>query len=104
MEQYAVYENEGAGKKAYPYLLNIHHPFADKFSYTLMIPLIPLDRLQSLPPANLCPIITIETRQYVVMTHMMGGVSPREVGQCARQLDAEIYEIRDAFDFLLNGI
>lgn len=104
MEQYAVYENEGAGKKAYPYLLNIHHPFADKFSHTLMIPLIPLDRLQALPPTNLCPIITIDIRQYVVLTHMMGGVSPREVGEYVRQLDAEIYGIKNAFDFLLNGI
>ncbi|RJT43590.1 CcdB family protein [Rahnella woolbedingensis] len=104
MDQYAVYENKGGGKAAYPFLLNIHHSSASGFGNTVMVPLVPLARLMDSPPKKLCPLLKIEHQQYVVMTHMLGGVKSREIGDQVRQLDGEIYEVKNAFDFLLNGI
>lgn len=104
MEQYAVYENKGDGKVAYPFLLNIHHSAASGFGNTVMIPLVPLLELIDFPPKKLCPLLKIEQEQYVAMTHMLGGVKSREIGDQVRQLDGETYEVKNAFDFLLNGI
>ena len=104
MVQYAVYENKGGGKAVYPILLNIHHTSASGFGNTVMVPLVPLARLADLPPKKLCPLLKIEHQQYVAMTHMLGGVKSQEIGDQVRQLDGEIYEVKNAFDFLLNGI
>ncbi len=38
------------------------------------------------------------------MTHIPSGILPQEIGDQIRQLDGEIYEVKNAFDFLLNGI
>lgn len=104
MDQYAIYTNKGGGKAAYPFLLNIHHPSALGYHHTVMVPLIPLTRLIDFPPKKLCPLLKIQHQHYVAMTHMLGGVSPKEIGEWIKQLDGEIYEVKNAFDFLLNGI
>lgn len=94
----------GGRKAAYPFLLNIHHPSAVGYHHTVMVPLIPLTRLIDFPPKKLCPLLKIQHQHYVAMTHMLGGVSPKEIGEWIKQLDGEIYEVKNAFDFLLNGI
>ncbi|MGC6388069.1 CcdB family protein [Ewingella sp. S1.OA.A_B6] len=104
MDQYAIYENAGGGKAAYPYLLNIHHPLAKGYGNSVMVPLVSLARFADFPPKKLCPLLKIKHQHYVAMTHMLGGVPQREVGKWVRQLDGEIYEVKNAFDFLLNGI
>jgi toxin CcdB len=48
--------------------------------------------------------LRVRHQPYVAMTHMLGGVHSKEIGQCIRRLDGEIYEVKNAFDFLLNGI
>lgn len=103
MEQYAIYQNKGGGKAAYPFLLNIQHPCAE-FSHTVMVPLVPLAGLSALPPQKLCPLLNIQHQRYAAMTHMLGGVPSREVGIWVRHLDDEVYDVKNAFDFLLNGI
>ena len=104
MEQYAVYENKGGGKAVYPYLLNIHHPSAEGWGNTVVVPLVPLDKLCDLPPKKLCPLLKIRQQPFVAMTHMLGGVRSKEVGRCIKKLEGEIYEVKNAFDYLLNGI
>lgn len=104
MEQYAVYENKGGGKVVYPYLLNIHHPLAEGWGNTVVVPLVPLSKLSGLPPRQLCPLLKIQDQRFVAMTHMLGGVRARDVGKRVKHLDDEIYEVKNAFDFLLNGI
>jgi toxin CcdB len=61
MEQYAVYENKGGGKAAYPFLLNIQHPLADGFNHTVMVPLVPLEKLDAFPPKKTLPLIASST-------------------------------------------
>jgi len=104
MEQYAVYENKGGGKAAYPFLLNIQHPLVEGISPTVMVPLVPLVKLTTFPPKKLCPLLRVEHQSYVAMTHMLGGVHSCEVGERVSRLDGEIYDVKNAFDFLLNGI
>lgn len=104
MDQYAIYENRGSKNRAYPYLLNVLHPLASGYGDTVMVPLAPLARMSISPPKKLCPLLNVQHKHYVLMTHIPGGIPPREIGACVKQLDGEIYEVKNAFDFLLNGI
>ncbi|MDF1892453.1 cytotoxin [Rahnella sp. Lac-M11] len=104
MEQYAIYKNIGVKKAAYPYLLNVLHPAASGFGNSVMVPLVPLARMTNSPPKKLCPLLKVQHKHYVLMTHIPGGIPPREIGDHVMQLDGEIYEVKNAFDFLLNGI
>ncbi|MFU2314826.1 CcdB family protein [Rahnella sp. PCH160] len=104
MEQYAIYENKGSKKRAYPYLLNVLHPLASGYGDTVMVPLVPLAKMSIYPPKKLCPLLKVQHKHYVLMTHIPGGIPPSEIGEWIKQLDGEIYEVKNAFDFLLNGI
>ncbi|MDH2897622.1 CcdB family protein [Rahnella variigena] len=104
MEHYAIYKNMGDRKAAYPYLLNVLHPAASGFGNTVMVPLVPLARMTISPPKKLCPLLKVQHKHYVLMTHIPSGIPPQEIGDQVRQLDGEIYEVKNAFDFLLNGI
>jgi toxin CcdB len=42
MEQYFAYANEGNGKKAYPWLINMQHPVANVMKHVLVAPAVEL--------------------------------------------------------------
>lgn len=104
MEHYAIYENKGKRKGAYPFLLNVLHSAASGYGNAIMVPLVPLAKMSMHPPKKLCPLLKIQHKHYVLMTHIPGGIPPSEIGDWIKQLDGEIYEVKNAFDFLLNGI
>ncbi|WP_413530296.1 CcdB family protein [Rahnella inusitata] len=104
MEHYGIYENRGRRKSAYPLLLNVLHPAASGYGNAIMVPLVPLAKMSMQPPKKLCPLLKIQHKHYVLMTHIPGGIPPQEIGKCIKQLEGEIYEVKNAFDFLLNGI
>lgn len=35
MHQYCAYENQGKGKQAYPFLINLQHPVANALRYEM---------------------------------------------------------------------
>ena len=45
MEQYFAYENEGKGKTAYPWLINMQHPVANVMKHVLVAPAVELSHL-----------------------------------------------------------
>ena len=53
MEQYFAYENEGKGKTAYPWLINMQHPVANVMKHVLVAPAVELVHLGGIqPPAK----------------------------------------------------
>ncbi|WP_165460802.1 CcdB family protein [Atlantibacter sp.] len=104
MEQYVAYENRGAGKIVYPFLISMQHPVATVLKHVLVIPVIDLARLNtSSPPAKVCPVVTLAGNQYIAMTHMMAGIPVKELGEAIGDLSLYRTELRDAVEFLLNG-
>lgn len=104
MDQYVAYQNRGAGKEVYPFLIAMQHPVANVLKHVLVIPVIELVRLNgSSPPAKVCPIVTIGRQQYIAMTHMMAGIPAKEMGDAVADLSLYRPVLRDAVEFLLNG-
>lgn len=104
MEQYCAYENAGAGKKVYPWLINMQHPVANVLKHVLVAPVIELEKLAgSHPPAKVCPVVQIAGKPCVVMMHMMSGISAKEIGERVADLTDKRASLRDALDFLING-
>ena len=104
MEQYFAYENEGNGRKAYPWLINMQHPVANVMKHVLVAPAVELSLLGGIrPPAKVCPVVEIAGKPCVVMMHMMAGISPKELGERVADLTQNRASLRDALDFLNNG-
>ena len=53
---------------------------------------------------QLAPILTIDGKQYVMLTPQLAGVSTRELGQSIGNLAAERAVIIAALDLLITGI
>lgn len=104
MEQYCAYENTGSGKSVYPFLISLQHPVAAVLRHVLVAPVIALSQFpDEVPPAKICPVVSIGGQTYVVMMHMMTGIPVKNMGHCVGDLTANRAELRDAIDFLLNG-
>lgn len=104
MEQYFAYENEGKGKTAYPWLINMQHPVANVMKHVLVAPAVELSHLGGIqPPAKVCPVVEIAGKPCVVMMHMMAGISPKDLGERVTDLTQDRASLRDALDFLING-
>lgn len=104
MEPFRLYQNEGAGKHAYPYFIIIQHPVANTLRHVLVVPVVDRTLLPGTPlSAKICPPVEIAGRAYVAMTPVMAGVPTKEAG--GEVVDFAHYRqpLRDAVDFLLNG-
>jgi toxin CcdB len=80
----------------------------DGLKSRVVIPIMPLEKSKTpsanLYPQNLCPVIEIGPKKYVVMTHQITSISVRmlksEEGLLLKYKD----EIVAAIDFLITGI
>jgi toxin CcdB len=88
MEQFIAYENRGAGKNVYPWLVNLQHPVVDALNHALVIPATSLQLLNAIPPAKICPLVNIDGQRCAVMTHMMAGIPAKELGRPVANLRA----------------
>lgn len=104
MEQYCAYENTGSGKSVYPFLVSLQHPVAAVLQHVMVAPVIALSQFPNeVPPAKICPVVSIGGQVYVVMMYMMTGIPVKNVGNFVEDLTANRAELRDAIDFLING-
>ncbi|HEY3985149.1 CcdB family protein [Cedecea sp.] len=103
MEQFHAYENTGAGKKTYPYLINMQHPIADVLKHALVIPVIECELLGAMPPEKICPVVTIQGQTCVAMTHMMAGIPIKELGASVADLTYYRDDLCGAVDFMIQG-
>ncbi len=88
MEQDVAYENRGAGKTVYPWLINMQHPVANMLNRSLAIPATGLHQFDVSPPAKICPVVIIADQRCIALTHMMAGISLKDMGSPVQDLHA----------------
>lgn len=101
--QFTVYNNKG-NSRAYPYLLDVQSNIIGDLNSRMVIPLFPLAAFRGQPAQRLNPVIIIEGNKYVVMTHEMAGVRIGQLGAEIADVQAHRQQIKDAIDFLIDGI
>ena len=105
MPQFAVYRNRNAATRArFPLLLDVQSDLLEPLSTRVVIPLSPLSSARDVTMKHLAPILTIDGRQYVLLTPQLAGISTRELGPPIANLSAERASILAALDLLITGI
>ena len=105
MPQFDYYANTDKDTKTtYPFIVDVQDAILDKLNSRVVIPLTPLSNLVKFYPKNLCPEITIEGKEYALLTHQMASVSTRALSNCEGSLAHIRTEIISAIDFLITGI
>lgn len=104
MQQYWAYENLGAGKGSYPLLVNLQHPVANVLKHVLVAPLVERVKLGAGKlPIEICPVLSIQGKEYAVMMHLSAGIPEKQVGEPMADLNDHRTALRDALDFFTNG-
>ncbi len=105
MPQFDYYANTDKDTKTtYPFIVDVQDAILDKLNSRVVIPLTPLSNLVKSYPKNLCPEITIEGKEYALLTHQMASVSTRTLSNYEGSLVHIRTEIISAIDFLITGI
>lgn len=105
MAQFDYYANADKGtNNTYPFIVDVQDALLDGLNSMVVIPLIPSSNLEKPYPKNLCPEITIEGKEYSLLTHQMASVSTRTLSNREGSLAHIRTEIISAIDFLITGI
>lgn len=100
MEPFRLYQNEGAGKHAYPYFIIIQHSVANTLRHGLVVPVVDRTLLPGTPSsAKICPPVEIAGRAYMAMTPVMAGEPTKEAGGEVVDFAHSRQPLRDAVDF-----
>ncbi len=105
MAQFDYYANtDKETNNTYPFIVDVQDGLLDGLNSRVVIPLTALSNLESSYPKNLCPVITIEGKEYSLLTHQMASVSIRTLSKYGGSLAHVRIEIISAIDFLITGI
>ncbi len=105
MSQFTLYKNENkSSKKTYPYLVDVQNDFFDELNSRIVIPLSPHNILNQTNAKKLCPIITVNDEQYVLLTHQMTSMPKTMLKKKIASLENMRYEILGAIDFIMTSI
>jgi toxin CcdB len=105
MSQFYAYNNPNPATRAqYPYLLDIQSDLLSELRTTVVIPLTPSKRAESMRLTRLNPTLVIDGKSFTVMTQEIAGVDRNQLGTQAYDLSSYRSEIIAALDFVLAGI
>lgn len=105
MPQFAVYKNRNAATRArFPLLLDVQSNLLEPLSTRVVVPLSPVAAARDVVMKQLAPILTIDRKQYVMLTPQLVGISTRELGQPIGSVVDERATIIAALDLLITGI
>jgi toxin CcdB len=105
MAQFDYYANTDKDtNKTYPYIVDVQDALLNELNSRVVIPLTPLFSLEKSYPKNLCPKITIEGKEYSLLTHQMSSISRRALINYEGSVAHNRAEIISAIDFLITGI
>ena len=90
--------------KIYPFMVDVQDNLLGDLNSRVVIPLTPIINLEESYPKNLCPIITIEGKDYSLLTHQISSISKRFLSTYQGTLTPNRPEIIAAIDFLITGI
>jgi len=105
MAQYHIYENLSPNsKKIYPYLIDVQATILNGLETRIVIPLAEKDKFEKGIIKNLNPIITINNKEYVLLTQQMAGIPCKQIGISVCDCLEYRQDILSAIDFLITGI
>ncbi len=105
MPQFSVYMNEDkATKRTYPYFLNVQNDLLDELNSRVVIPFSTPGVLKHRDAKKLCPIIQIEDRDFVLLTHQITTVPSAFLNSQIVDVSSFRVEIIAAIDLLFTGI
>jgi len=103
--QFDVYENTDKDtKKVYPYFVDIQTNLLDTLNSRAVIPLTPVKNINKEYPKNLCPTITVDKKDFALLTHQITSVPISLLKKKAISAQAYRADIIAAIDFLATGI
>ena len=105
MSQFTLYRNEdSASNETYPYFVDIQNVLLEDLNTRLVIPLTPHAMLDNTDAKRLCPVIQLDDRNFVLLTHQMTSVPKSILKTEVTTLENFRYEILAAIDMLISGI
>ena len=105
MPQFAVYKNRNAETRGrFPLLLDVQSDLLEPLSTRVVVPLSPIATARDVAIKQLAPILTIDGKQYVMVTPQLAGVSARGLGQSIGNVAHERAAVIAALDLLITGI
>ena len=105
MSQFSLYKNnDKRSKKTYPYFVDVQNNLLSELNSRLVIPLTPTTEVDDKIAKKLCPVITIENKDYVLVTNQMTAVPRSILKSEIESLERYRYQIIDAIDMLITGI
>ena len=105
MSQFTVYKNEDKDtRKTYPYFLNVQSELLDDLNSRMVIPFSSFASVKHINAKKLCPIIMIDDKEYILLTHQMTAVPASILKKEVTELSSFRTEIISAIDMLITGI
>ena len=105
MSQFSLYKNENKdSKEVYPYFVDVQNDFFDELNSTIVIPLSAINTLNQTNAKKLCPVIELDGKQFVLLTHQMTAIPKSLLKNKVMTLKDFRYEILGAIDFLFTSI
>jgi toxin CcdB len=105
MSQFDLYANTNKDtSKTYPYFVEVQNDILDSLNSRIVIPLTPITRTDKSYPDNLCPVLRIEHKDFILLTHQMTTIPVSWLKVKERSLMRYRTEIVSAIDFLITGI
>lgn len=101
--QYRIYRH-GSRNKNYPYLIDIQSDVVDVLATRVVIPLVHLSHVQARLPEQICPIVEVEGKKLLVMTHEMASVEATILREEVGNATPWRVEIKSAVDFIFDGV
>lgn len=105
MPQFAVHRNQNPQTKAaYPLLLDVQSDLIAELNTRVVVPLCPASAMKGKLIKTLMPVFEIDGKQYAMLTPQLAGISRKQIGPKAADLNQHRDEIIAALDLLITGI
>ncbi|PID43667.1 MAG: plasmid maintenance protein CcdB [Gammaproteobacteria bacterium] len=105
MSQFSLYRNnDKKSKKTYPYFVDVQNNLLSELNSRLVIPLAPTTEVDNKIAKKLCPVITVEGKDHILVTSQLTTVPGSILKSEVESLEKYRYQIIDAIDMLITGI
>ena len=105
MTRFTLYKNQDKqSRNSYPYFVDVQNSLFSDLNSRLVIPFAKHESLNKTEVERLCPVISIDGNDHVLLTHQMTSVPVSILTQEEMSLEDHRYEILDAIDMLITGI
>ena len=103
--QFDVYENTDKDtKKVYPFFVDIQTNLLDSLNSRVVIPLTQTNNVSKEYPKNLCPNVSIDSKNYALLSHQITSVPISLLKKKSISIESNRLDVVAAIDFLVTGI